>query len=300
MRDERDPADIGPELVRDERGLALVGAGMELRVDFAEMLPRVRQDRLGHELLVRAARVKGVEHPVAWDATAGLGEDSFLLAAAGFEVELYERDATMATLLRDGLERAAAEPELAKITCRMHLHETDSIAALEQLAASSDSAAGATPPSRREVDAPAWKTGAVPTLPKEVVAPMPQGKAGSDSAASMESQVASTEPIEHEGQLAAGAEPPAAASAVRPDVIYLDPMFPARSKSAAVKKKAQLMQMLEEPCSDEEACALVRAALAARPRKVVVKRPLKGPHLASIKPAYSVEGRSVRFDVLVV
>ena len=221
----------GVEFRRDERGLALVGAGMELRVDFAELLPRVRQDRLGHELLVRAARVKGVEHPVVWDATAGLGEDSFLLAAAGFEVELYERDARVAALLRDGLERAAAEPELAEIVCRMHLHEGDSIAALEQLAA--------------------------------------------------------------------GVGSSATAGIVRPDVVYLDPMFPARSKSAAVKKKAQLMQMLEAPCTDEEACALVRAARAARPRKVVVKRPLKGPHLAGVKPAYSLEGRSVRFDVIV-
>ena len=231
----------GVKLRRDERGLALVGAGMELRVDFAEMLPRVRQDRLGHELLVRAARVKGVEHPVALDATAGLGEDSFLLAAAGFEVELYERDASVAALLRDGLDRAAGEPELASIVCRMHLHEGDSITALGRLSSEVEPrAAGA--------DSPVQDVEAVPA---------------------------------------------------HPDVIYLDPMFPARSKSAAVKKKAQLMQQLEEPCTDEEACALVRAALAARPRKVVIKRPLKGAHLAGVKPAYSVEGRAIRFDVLV-
>ena len=241
-RDDLEQEQGGPELVRDERGLALMGAGMELRVDFAEMLPRVRQDRLGHELLVRAARVKGVEHPVAWDATAGLGEDSFLLAAVGFKVELYERDARVAALLHDGLERAAAEPELADIVCRMHLHEGDSIAALEQLSSEAE-------PRASDADSPVQDAEVIPA---------------------------------------------------RPDVIYLDPMFPARSKSAAVKKKAQLMQMLEEPCTDEEACALVRAALAARPRKVVVKRPLKGPYLAGIKPAYSVEGRAVRFDVLVV
>ena len=231
----------GVKLRRDGRGLTLVGAGMELRVDFAELLPRVRQDRLGHELLVHAARVKGVEHPVALDATAGLGEDSFLLAAAGFEVELYERDARVAALLRDGLDRAAGEPELAGIVCRMHLHEGDSIAALERLSSEVEP---------RDADA--------------------------------DSLVQDAEVI------------PA-----RPDVVYLDPMFPARSKSAAVKKKAQLMQMLEEPCTDEEACALVRAALAARPRKVVIKRPLKGAHLAGVKPAYSVEGRAIRFDVLV-
>ncbi len=52
--------------------------GMELRPDFAEMLPRIKQGALQREMLVKAARVKGVEAPRAVDATAGLGEDSLL------------------------------------------------------------------------------------------------------------------------------------------------------------------------------------------------------------------------------
>lgn len=83
----------------------------------------------------------------------------------------------------------------------------------------------------------------------------------------------------------------------RPDVVYLDPMFPGRTKSAAVKKKFQLLHHLERPCANEG--ELVRAALAARPRKVVIKRPIKGPHLAGIKPAYALVGKAVRYDVLV-
>ena len=223
-----------PRLVRDEQGLALVGGGMTVRADFAALLPRARSGRLGQELLVRAARVRGVEAPRALDATAGLGEDAFLLAAAGFEVELYEREAAIAALLRDALARATASenPQLAAIAARMHLHEGDSVAALRALAA----AAGSTDP----------------------VAPAP------------------------------------------PDVVYLDPMFPARRKSAAVKKKLQLMQQLEQPATDEEAAVLLEVARAARPRKVVVKRPAKGPWLAGVKPSYSVEGKAVRFDVLVV
>ena len=43
-----------------------------------------------------------------------------------------------------------------------------------------------------------------------------------------------------------------------PDVVYLDPMFPERTKSAAVKKKFQLLHHLESPCEDQE--ALLRAA----------------------------------------
>ena len=43
----------------------------------------------------------------AVDATAGFGEDSLLLAAAGYNVELYEYDPVIAALLRDALRRAA-------------------------------------------------------------------------------------------------------------------------------------------------------------------------------------------------
>ncbi len=48
---------------------------------------------------------------------------------------------------------------------------------------------------------------------------------------------------------------------------------------------------------DEE--ALLRAALAAHPRKVVIKRPVKGPHLAGVKPSHSVAGKAVRYDCIV-
>ncbi len=62
-------------------GLSLMRYGMELRPDFAEMLPRIKQGALQREMLVKAARVKGVEAPRAVDATAGLGEDSLLLVS---------------------------------------------------------------------------------------------------------------------------------------------------------------------------------------------------------------------------
>ena len=257
MTAAEDPA--APRLVRDEQGLALVGGGMAVRADFAALLPRVRQGRLSQELLVRAARVRGVAAPRALDATAGLGEDAFLLAAAGFEVELYERDATIAALLRDGLARAAAseDPQLVAIVSRMHLHEEDSMAALRALAATAG-------------DGPAADAGLAGS-----------GLGGSGLAGG-----------------SGGAPGVPEAGAPVPDVIYLDPMFPARRKSAAVKKKLQLLQQLERPATDEEAGELLRAALAAGPRKVVVKRPAKGPDLAGVKPSYRVAGKAVRFDVV--
>lgn len=212
------PGDAALALALTPDGLSLVGDGMELRCDLAASLPRLRQDRLHRELLVRAARTKGVESPTAVDATAGLGEDSLLLAAAGFSVRLFERDPVIAALLADGLARAAADPRLAEVVAHMELSGTDSTQALP------------------------------------------------------------------------GMEP-------APDVVLLDPMFPARTKSAATKKKFQLLHHLERPCGDEE--ALLSAALAAHPRKVVVKRSAKGPWLAGTKPSYSVRGKAVRYDVIV-
>ena len=41
------------------------------------------------------------------------------------------------------------------------------------------------------------------------------------------------------------------------------------------------------------------AALAARPRKVVVKRPLKGSHLGDVKPSSSLTGKVVRYDIVI-
>jgi 16S rRNA (guanine1516-N2)-methyltransferase len=208
----------GLELRRDERGLALAGDGMELRGDFAHLLPRLRQDRLHRELLVRAARVRGAEAPTAVDATAGLGEDALLLAAAGFEVTLCERDPVIAALLADALARVQEDERLAEVAGRMQLVEGDA---------------------------------------KETLASLDEA----------------------------------------PDVVFLDPMFPERRRRASTNKKLQLFQRLERPCEDEE--ALMAAALAARPRKVVVKRPLKGPYLAGVKPSSSLAGKVVRYDVIV-
>lgn len=208
----------GVELRRIDGRLTLMAGGMELAEDFRELLPRLRPGRLGRELLVKAVRVRGVEGIRVFDATAGLGEDSMLLAAAGFSVTMCEGDPVIAALLADGLRRAADDLELSGIAGHMSLVEGDSVEILPSL-----------------VEAP--------------------------------------------------------------DVVYLDPMFPARTKSAAVKKKFQLLHRLESPCADE--ASLMGAALAARPRKIVVKRPIKAPVLAGVRPSHSISGKAVRYDVIV-
>ena len=80
-----------------------------------------------------------------------------------------------------------------------------------------------------------------------------------------------------------------------PQVIYLDPMFPHRDKSAQVKKEMRLFRPLAG--DDDDAPALLDAALALATHRVVVKRPRKAPAIAGKPPSYTLEGKSSRFDI---
>lgn len=84
---------------------------------------------------------------------------------------------------------------------------------------------------------------------------------------------------------------------VRPEIVYLDPMFPPRKKSGLIHKKLQLIQKLEQPCADEE--GLLFAAASLCPKKIIIKRPLNGAYLAQRKPSYTVRGKAIRYDVVV-
>ena len=206
------------KLIELPEGLTLTDGRLFLRADFDHMYSRIVSEKWRHELLVKAAKTKQ-DMPLAVDATAGFAEDSLLLAAAGFQVHLYEKNPVIAALLRDALKRAAQSPELAEIIRRMTLFEEDSLDGFQKY------------------------------------------------------------------------------TAMSPSVIYLDPMFPERQKSALIKKKFQLLQQLEQPCTDIDADALYQAAAAIHPGKIVVKRPLKGPNLAGAKPSYSLKGKAIRYDV---
>lgn len=203
----------------DAEGLSLVERAHTLRGDFVHFLPRLVPNNLNHELLVRAAKIKGAQGPLsAVDATAGLGEDAFLLAAAGFQVRLYERNPVIAALLQDALRRGMENPALASVLGRMHFYRGDSIEELPRL---------------------------------DFV----------------------------------------------PDIVVLDPMFPERKKSGLIRKKFQMLHQLESPCSEE--AELLAAALSCYPRRIVIKRPLKGPCLADRKPSYTLKGRAIRYDCIV-
>ena len=217
--DVPDAGEGGAFLRCGENGLSLCGGGLEIRADLTKMLPRISKNNLGSEFLIKAANPKKLgDSPSAVDATAGFGEDSLLLAAAGFRVTLYEYDPVIAALLEDALYRAGSVPRLSEAVSRMELIQGDSI--------------------------PAMKAMSQP-----------------------------------------------------PDIILLDPMFPERKKSSLVKKKFQLLHMLEAPCPDE--AGLLEAALAAHPKKIIIKRPPKGGYLAGVKPGYSLHGKAVRYDCIV-
>lgn len=81
------------------------------------------------------------------------------------------------------------------------------------------------------------------------------------------------------------------------DIVYLDPMFPDRSKSANVKKDmAAFHQVVGK---DEDADGLLPLALAAARYRVVVKRPRKAPFLNEQAPAYQLSGKTSRYDIYV-
>ena len=249
-------AKAGLKLYIDADGrLTLTDEALSLCADFNDSLRRLRPDNLGRELLVRASKLKGkrvtkandnsaIPRPLAIDATAGFGVDSILLAAAGFEVVMYEYDAVIAALLSDALRRAAESESdtLRETIARMKLINADSIEAMQHL----------------------------------------QEKPNEHSQEKPDEHL--QKPDEHLQK--------------KPDIILLDPMFPAREKSALIKKKFQLLQRLEQPCTDEE--ALLNAALSVHPHKLIIKRPLKGAYLASRKPDYSIKGKAIRYDCIVM
>ncbi|MBO7357798.1 MAG: class I SAM-dependent methyltransferase [Lachnospiraceae bacterium] len=197
----------------------LQGDGMDLIPDFMDLKERVKPGRLNTEVLVKACRVKCENQITVFDATAGLGEDSFILAAAGFNVILYEKDPVIYELLLNAWERGRENPEIGAILSRMHIYSGDSTVYLKSLNN-------------------------------------------------------------------------------KPQVVLLDPMFPERKKSGLIKKKFQLLQKLESPCDNED--SLMEAALIGAGKRIVIKRPVKGPNLAGRKPDFSYPGKAVRYDCILI
>jgi 16S rRNA (guanine1516-N2)-methyltransferase len=83
----------------------------------------------------------------------------------------------------------------------------------------------------------------------------------------------------------------------RPDVVYLDPMYPQRNKSALVKKEMRILRTLVG--EDMDAPQILTAALGTACKRVVVKRPRLADALPGIAPSHSLVGSTTRFDVYI-
>lgn len=88
---------------------------------------------------------------------------------------------------------------------------------------------------------------------------------------------------------------PAQPKDLRPDTIFLDPMFPSRKKSASVKKSMVIVQELVG-ISDDHAL-LFETAMKCATRRVIVKRPRTAPKIAERTPTFCLNGKSSRFDI---
>ena len=79
------------------------------------------------------------------------------------------------------------------------------------------------------------------------------------------------------------------------DVVYLDPMYPHKQKSALVKKEMRVFQHLVG--ADLDADELLLPALQLAKKRVVVKRPDYAEFLGGKQPHFSRETKNHRFDI---
>lgn len=84
-------------------------------------------------------------------------------------------------------------------------------------------------------------------------------------------------------------------SSQRWDVIYLDPMFPHKKKTASAKKEMQYLQSILS--MDTDAGSLLPLALKKAHYRVVVKRARISCYLNNTTPCYQLKGTSSRFDI---
>jgi 16S rRNA (guanine1516-N2)-methyltransferase len=80
------------------------------------------------------------------------------------------------------------------------------------------------------------------------------------------------------------------------DAVMVDPMHPARRKTALVKKEMRLLRQLVG--TDPDVLDLMQAALACNCKRVVLKWPLRADPIPELrKPSYQILGKTVRYDV---
>ena len=204
------------ELFLNSDGLELIQKDSQtkaLKVDFNSAAIRKRLKHLNKELLIKAIGKKNKNQNIV-DATAGLAQDAYLLAAAGHRLTLIERSNIVAALLEDALSAG-------DITNNMNLIFGDASKLLATL-----------------------KT--------------------------------------------------------KPEIIYLDPMYPKTSKKAAQKKGMQFFREILAPPKQQETEELLQISLQTAKKRVIVKRPIKALPIGNKKPSAALKGKTTRFDIYIV
>ena len=180
-----------------------------LSIDFNSKKLNYRSKNSRQELINKAIGKKNKNANII-DATAGLGQDAFLLASLGHKLTLIERSNIVAALLEDAINRSGLKFKLI------------------------------------------------------------YGDAG-EILAKLSS---------------------------KPEIIYLDPMYPKSNKKAAQKKGMQFFrEILANDGNDQE---LLAQALKAAGKRVIVKRPIKAKYLNEKKPNAQIKGKTTRFDIYLV
>lgn len=192
----------------------------DLFIDFSSAANNYRRLHGGGrgQPIAKAIGIKTYGLPlIIIDATAGLGQDAFVLACLGCNVTMLERSPVIAELLADALRRGLEDPQIQPYINNMHLIQGDALQILSKLAPAD------------------------------------------------------------------------------PDVVYLDPMFPERDKSALVKQDIRMLKDIvgEDPDADQ----LLTIARKIAIRRVVVKRPRTAPYLGGVKPHSEQAGKANRFDI---
>jgi 16S rRNA (guanine1516-N2)-methyltransferase len=90
---------------------------MPLVIDFLSgpSYYRYIHDRRISQPLAKAVGIRRGFRPTIADATAGLGEDGFVLAALGCQVTMIERSPLICALLKNAITRCSTNPQVASI-----------------------------------------------------------------------------------------------------------------------------------------------------------------------------------------
>lgn len=83
-------------------------------------------------------------------------------------------------------------------------------------------------------------------------------------------------------------------SSARPEVIYYDPMYPTKKKSALARKEMRIFK--EIVGADEDSALFFEWAMKTATDRVVIKRPLEASFIVR-EPTASYKGKSTRYDM---